>query len=93
MKTNYTRIVSIIIVLLFIVYCLSGCSKVETESSNEEPSMFIQVEETYGWRIVYHRETKVMYAVSNGQYNNGSFTVLVNSDGTPMLYTKTNKGG
>ena len=87
-KTNCIRIVSIIIVLLFIFCCLSACSKIETESSNESPSMFIQIEETTAWRIVYHRETKVMYAVSWGSYNTGSFTVLVNPDGTPMLYTK-----
>lgn len=88
MKTNYTRIVSIIIALLFIFCCLSACSKIESESSSESPSMFIQIEETTTWRIVYHRETKVMYAVAQGSYNKGGFAVLVNSDGTPMLYTE-----
>lgn len=29
---------------------------------------------------------KVMYAVSGGAYNNGTFTLLVNPDGTPMLW-------
>lgn len=36
--------------------------------------------------IFHHRETKVMYAVSGGTYNRGNFTLLVNSDGSPMLW-------
>ena len=35
---------------------------------------------------MYHKETKVMYAVSSGGFNSGNFTVLVNPDGTPMIY-------
>ena len=41
------------------------------------------------WKVVYHKETKVMYAISDQQNNRGTFTLLVNADGTPMLY----KGG
>jgi hypothetical protein len=48
--------------------------------------MFIKLEETYKWQIVYHKDTKVMYAVSIGHYNSGNFTLLVNADGTPMIY-------
>lgn len=36
--------------------------------------------------IVYHKQTKVMYVVSEGEYNRGNFTLLVNPDGTPMIY-------
>ena len=32
------------------------------------------------------RETKVMYAISLGVYNSGTFCQLVNQDGTPMLW-------
>ena len=48
--------------------------------------MFIEVEQAMCWKIVYHKETKVMYAVSDGSYNHGTFTLLVNAYGTPMLY-------
>ena len=72
---------------------LTGCgATVEKELTTPEPvnvSMFKQIEMTNGWRIVYHRETKVMYAVSCGTYNMGTFTLLVNPDGTPMLYEGT----
>lgn len=76
--------------LLAIIVCLLftgvGCTTVETEPNNDT-SMFIMVEDnTLCSRIVYHRKTKVMYAVSSGTYNAGTFTVLVNPDGTPMLW-------
>lgn len=48
--------------------------------------LFDFVEVTDDWMVVYHRETKVMYAVSVGSHNRGRFTVLVNPDGTPLLY-------
>ena len=68
------------------ICCLSGCvANVETEKTKEE-SMFVMVEETLVWSVVYHRESKVMYAVSGGSYNGGTFTLLVNADGSPMLW-------
>ena len=54
-------------------------------------SMFITIENTNYWRIVYHKDTKVMYAVSQSgsDYNeSGVFTLLVDEDGKPMLYKK-----
>ena len=68
------------------ICCLSGClASVEAEKTKEE-SMFVMVEETLVWSVVYHRESKVMYAVSGGSYNGGTFTLLVNADGSPMLW-------
>ena len=49
-------------------------------------SMFVEVERETYWKIVYHKETKVMYAVSYGAYNCGNFTMLVDADGKPMLW-------
>lgn len=65
--------------------CLSACSEVENEAKSDK-SMFVCLETTMDWGIVYHKETKVMYAVSSASYNRGIFTLLVNPDGTPMLY-------
>lgn len=80
-----------IIVCLVAVLLLCGCSGVNTvERENKDretsKSMFVQIESANTWLVVYHRETKVMYVVSYGAYNCGSFTLLVNADGTPMLY-------
>lgn len=70
---------------------LCGCSSnyVETKKTNQaekNTSMFVEIETTSKWMVVYHKDTKVMYAVSYGSYNVGTFTLLINADGTPMLY-------
>ena len=81
-------IIAIIIVSLLVV----GCAKVEKIERKPEPvnqSRFMEVEHTGAWRIVADRETGVMYAVSLGAYNIGTFTLLVDADGNPLIY----KGG
>lgn len=82
-----------LLLVLFMLFCfvVSGCSsdaKTETSDKKEE-SMFATVDDDgiFGaYRIVYHKETKVMYAVSAGTYNQGTFTVLLDSDGKPLTY-------
>lgn len=76
------KIIALMIVVLAVV--LTGCSEVEDKSS--DMSEFVIVEITNSWRVVYHKKTKVMYVVSYGTYNRGTFTLLVNADGTPMLW-------
>ena len=80
------------IIAMAVLACLllTGCSNYTVEDENEQSdikvSMFVEVEETGSWRVVYHRETKVMYVVSSYSYNSGNFTLLVNADGSPMLW-------
>ena len=82
-----------IFVLAILTFCLflTGCG-VKMESANDaamndgDRSMFVVVENGFTYRIVYHRETKVMYAISNGGYNAGNFTVMVDEEGKPLLY-------
>ena len=80
------------LIVLCLMICLiitsSSCWK-ETETVDgysDGKSMFVKIENGISWIVVYHRKTKVMYAVSEGSYNSGNFTMLVNPDGTPMLY-------
>lgn len=80
------RIVILTALVIALAIFALGCAKVETEGEEQETSMFVQVEKTDSWRIVYHKDTHVMYAVSYGYYNCGTFTVLVNPDGTPMVW-------
>ena len=76
------------------VVILSGCSNATaivedgTQCNNNDTvtSMFVVVEKAARWFVVYHKDTKVMYAVSRGSSNLGNFTLLVNSDGTPMIW-------
>lgn len=67
------------------VMILSGCSNPLVENDSIT-STFVIVETGPYWLVVYHKDTKVMYAVSNYSYNYGTFTLLVNSDGTPMTW-------
>ena len=72
---------------LLAVTLLCGCTKVESVDKNDkQTSMFVLVEQTASWGVVYHKDTKVMYVVSCGGYNGGNFTLLVNPDGSPMIY-------
>lgn len=75
-----------LLMILFILL-LTGCGK--TPDSQEKANMFVCIQAANAYNsydIVYHRDTKVMYVVSRGVYNNGDFTLLVNPDGSPMLY-------
>lgn len=76
------KIIALMIVVLAVV--MAGCSEVEDKSS--DMSEFVTVETTLTWKVVYHKKTKVMYAVSDGTSNHGTFTLLVNADGTPMIW-------
>lgn len=48
--------------------------------------MFVEVERTMIYRVVYHKDTKVMYTISYGTHNSGAFTLLVDENGDPMLW-------
>lgn len=75
-----------------LLFSLAGYnySEVETEEKvkGDTSSMFVCVEQATSWSVVYHKETKVMYVVSDGFYNHGTFTLLVDADGNPMLWEK-----
>lgn len=75
-------------IILAIIACmmLSSCNRVETAKKEDDTSMFVKVETTRYWEVVYHKDTKVMYAVSTGTYNYGTFTLLVDAAGKPMIY-------
>lgn len=75
------------IILLALTMTLCGC---EASQVPEEPlvenSMFVVVEDGTFYRVAYHKDTKVMYAISWGYGNAGTFTVMLNPDGTPMIW-------
>lgn len=79
--------ICVIAIAALMALSLSACGKELESIDNPGKSMFVRVEATEAFSIVYHKETKVMYAVSTGTYNFGTFTLLVNADGSPMRYT------
>lgn len=75
----------IAIVLAVVVLFFVGCDNTNN-SVKADDDVFVTVSKNFSYAVVYDRETKVMYAMSNESYNQGNFTMLVNPDGTPKLY-------
>ena len=83
------QIIAIIIISLMLAGC--GAKEKQKEPAQERPakeSRFMTVEgNTLSmWYVVVDRETGVMYAVSHGTYNLGTFTLLVDADGKPLIW-------
>lgn len=83
MKKVLCLVVFVLIMMVTMVSC--NVSTLVEHVKTQNTSMFLEVERSVHWRIVYDRETKVMYAVSLGD-SYGHFTPLLNADGTPKLY-------
>ena len=71
---------------LIVALCACSANKTESEVVEDKPSMFVKIEDGPAWNVYYHKDTKVMYVVSSSSYNCGNFTLLVNPDGSPMIY-------
>lgn len=76
------KLIILVIVLISSLFILSGC----TSSIAETEKQFILISEESTFDIYYHKKTKVMYAVSDYNYNKGNLTVLVDAEGKPLLY-------
>lgn len=77
----------VILTIMLAAVLATGCAEVESAQSEPvEVSRFMEVENSWNWRVVTDRETGVMYAVSNGSYNIGTFTLLVDADGKPLIW-------
>lgn len=87
MMNKLKGVISILLLCLF----LTGCSHkkmvtVEDLNWSSPLSMFIEVEDGFYYKVMYHRKTKVMYIMSAGGYNYGNVTVMVDANGLPLLY-------
>ena len=83
------KIISIFLIIIILMLVLQACCNYDNSSvaASDHPMFnMINYKAMDDFYIVYHKDTKVMYAVSNGASNRGTFTLLVNPDGTPMLY-------
>ena len=76
------------IIILLMAIMLTGCgvTKVDRKSEKVTTSRFIELEVTTEWKVVADKETGVMYAVSEGGYNRGTFTLLVDENGKPLIW-------
>ena len=79
----------LIVLLMTIALCaclLMGCGSPKVGENVSKSSSFVVVEDGHGYYVVYHKDTKVMYTLSTSNYNMGNFTLLVNPDGSPMIW-------
>ena len=89
-KIKLAHVALAVLLIIVMLLALQGCAPNETASEvdtdNPAQSMFVEVERTTTWRVVYHKDTGVMYAVSYCSYNMGNFTLLVDAEGRPLIY-------
>lgn len=78
------KLITILLLSLMLVGC--GTSNEANFGGIFEESRFEIVEVDSCWYVVVDRETRVMYAVSTGTYNCGTFTLLVDADGYPLIW-------
>ena len=71
------------LIILLLILTLVGCTR---ETNSEGVKRFKTISRETSFKIVYDTQTKVQYAVSWDVYNYGCLTLLVNADGTPLLY-------
>ena len=82
------------------VIMLTGCGSegaFSSASNDEEPSekrfKVLDGEISDNFYIAYDTVTGIEYSVSNGLYNHGTLTVLVDADGKPLIYEGWKKEG
>jgi predicted small secreted protein len=85
---NMKKFLCLITIVLLLAICTGCC---DTSADNGVDAVdygpaFVRVETAdnlgYTYRIVYHKDTKVMYVV--GHYCD--FTVMLDADGKPLLW-------
>jgi hypothetical protein len=82
------KIKNLIIVMISIVLLCSCSSETISEPPYGTSLYFKEISrEEYGI-IVYDTRTGVEYWVSNYAYNRGNLTLLVDTDGNPLIYTE-----
>lgn len=80
-----------LIIIMLLAVILSGCGErtIQNEAKKEQDSYntyFIRISQEYDGDIVYDSRTGVQYWRSNGMYNGGTLTMLVDTDGKPLIY-------
>lgn len=80
-----------LLTIMLLTIILSGCGQrtIQDEAKKEQDSYntyFIRISSEYSGDIVYDSRTGVQYWRSDGMYNSGNLTVLLDTDGKPLIY-------
>lgn len=65
---------------------LAGCGGRDAQSAGKAPFEWVYSSAVAIYRVGYDPDTGVMYSMSNGGYNSGTLTLLVNADGSPKVW-------
>lgn len=79
--------------IMISAFALLLCSCQSKITSNNIDNMFVivgQPAQCPNVTILYDRDTKVMYSISNYYSTRGLLTLLVNADGTPKIWKDSN---
>lgn len=87
------KFIAIVLITLTMLSMTACVTKRTSEAVKGETSRMIEIEDTATatYYIVYDKYTKVMYAVSDGAHNHGTFTLLVDANGNPLLYNEAER--
>lgn len=99
MKTRYKILLTICIMLISAMLVLTACSGWSSNSQANVPASWtpdahrfqliewnvMDIPSSTYYRVFYDTDTKVMYALITKE-SAGGLVMLVNPDGTPMLY-------
>ena len=83
------RSIKIALAVLLLALCagmLAGCADDEAQSEGKAPFEWVYSSAVAIYRVGYDPDTGVMYSMSNGGYNSGTLTLLVNADGSPKVW-------
>ena len=78
----------VVLVLFALCACLFvGCKSPELYEENRwKGTGFVWIETKGDVNYIYHEDTGVMYAYYSDHGYKGAITVLLNADGTPMIW-------
>ena len=70
---------------------LAGCANGKVDAgqiadAEVDNRIFMVVSNEWSGRVLVDKATGVMYWMSNGGYNTGNLTLLINADGTPRIW-------
>ena len=77
-----------VIALLIAAGLIAGCGEAggSIMTTDGTGASFQLIASFYDFYVVADKETRVMYAVSDGYYNHGTLTLLVDANGKPRLW-------
>lgn len=78
-----------LLTIMLLTVILSGCGgerTIQNEAKKEQDSYFIRISQEHAGDVVYDSRTGVQYWRSNGAYNYGTLTVLLDANGKPLIY-------